>query len=147
MPAPPAPDPAQQFATLREGFDSRLAALEQRGAAVWGGPAFAGAKALGADAIAALNAGNSDIAFDRIRVATQRLERLAGEASAAALSQVEAGERALAAGQMQVARQAFELAQQIEPANTRAAAGLQRTGGLAPVLPLLADAESALAAG
>jgi len=145
--APPAPDPAQQFATLREGFDSRLAALEQRGAAVWGGPAFAGAKALGADAIAALNAGNSEIAFDRIKVATQRLERLAGEASAAALSQVEAGERALAAGQMQVARQAFELAQQIEPANSRAAAGLKRTGGLAPVLPVLAEAESALAAG
>jgi serine/threonine protein kinase/tetratricopeptide (TPR) repeat protein len=146
-PPPAAPDPAQQFATLREGFDGRLAALEQRGAAVWGGPAFAGAKALGADAVAALNAGNTEIAFDRLKVATQRLERLAGEASAAALSQVEAGERALAAGQTQVARQAFELAQQIEPDNARAAAGLKRTGGLAPVLPLLAEAESALAAG
>ena len=145
--APEAPDPVREFATLREGFDGRLAALEQRGAAVWGGPAFAGAKALGADAEAALNAGNTEIAFDRLRVATQRLERLAGEASAAALSQVEAGERALAAGQTQVARQAFELAQQIEPANSRAAAGLKRTGGLAPVLPMLADAESALAAG
>jgi tetratricopeptide (TPR) repeat protein len=145
--APPAPDPQQQFATLREAFDSRLAALEQRGAAVWGGPAFAGAKALGADAVAALDAGNTEIAFDRIKVATQRLERLAGEAPAAALSQVEAGERALAAGQTQVARQAFELAQQIEPGNARAAAGLKRTGGLAPVLPLLAEAETALAAG
>ncbi len=145
--APVAPDPAKQFATLRDGFDARLTALEQRGAAVWGGPAFAGAKALGADAEAALNAGNTEIAFDRMKVATQRLERLAGEASAAALSQVEAGERALAAGQTLVARQAFELAQQIEPANARAAAGLKRTGGLAPVLPLLADAESALAAG
>jgi serine/threonine protein kinase/tetratricopeptide (TPR) repeat protein len=145
--APAAPDPAQQFATLREGFDTRLAALEQRGAAVWGGPAFAGAKALGADAVAALNAGNTEIAFDRIKVATQRLERLAGEASAAALSQVEAGERALAAGQTPLARQAFELAQQIEPANARAVAGLKRTGALAPVLPQLAEAESALAAG
>ncbi len=144
---PAAPDPAQQFAALREGFDGRLAALEQRAAAIWGGPAFAGAKALGADAVAALNAGNTEIAFDRIKVATQRLERLAGESSAAALSQVEAGERALAAGQTQIARQAFELAQQIEPANPRAAAGLKRTGGLAPALPLLAEAETALAAG
>jgi len=145
--APAAPDPVQQFTSQREGFDSRLAALEQRGAAVWGGPAFAGAKALGADAVAALNAGNTEIALDRIKVATQRLERLAGEASAAALSQVEAGERALAGGQTQVARQAFELAQQVEPANARAAAGLKRTGGLAPALPLLAEAESAMAAG
>lgn len=145
--AAPAPDPQQQFAALREGFDTRLAALEQRAAAIWGGPAFAGAKALGADAVAALNAGNVEIAFDRIKVATQRLERLAGEAPAAALSQVEAGERALAAGQTQVARQAFELAQQIEPGNARAAAGLERSGGLAPVLPVLAEAESALAAG
>ena len=153
LPAPasqapaPAPDPQQQFVVLREGFDTRLAALEQRAAAIWGGPAFAGAKALGADAVAALNAGNVEIAFDRIKVATQRLERLAGEAPAAALSQVEAGERALAAGQTQVARQAFELAQQIEPGNARAAAGLERSGGLAPVLPVLAEAESALAAG
>ncbi len=145
--APVATDPAQQFAVLREGFEVQLAALERRSAAVWGGTAFAGAKALGADAVAALNAGNTEIAFDRVKVATQRLERLAGEASAAALSQVEAGERALAAGQMPVARQAFELAQQIEPANPRAAAGLKRTGGLAPALPLLAAAESARAAG
>ncbi|MCC6172337.1 MAG: protein kinase, partial [Gammaproteobacteria bacterium] len=145
--AAPAPDPQQQFAALREGFDTRLAALEQRAAAIWGGPAFAGAKALGADAVAALNAGNVEIAFDRIKVATQRLERLAGEAPAAALSQVEAGERALAAGQTLVARQAFELAQQIEPGNAHAVAGLERSGGLAPVLPVLAEAESALAAG
>jgi len=143
---PPPPDPQQQFEALRQAFESRLGTLEQRAAPLWGGPAFASAKALGADAVAALNAGNVEIAMDRIKVATQRLERLAGEASAAALSQVEAGERALAAGQTQVARQAFELAQQIEPANGRAAAGLKRTGGLAPVLPLLAEAESALAA-
>lgn len=145
--APAAPEPAQVFAAQQQEFDARLGELEQRGAAIWGGPAFAGAKALGADAVAALNAGNTDIALDRIKVAKQRLERLAGEAAAAAQSQVEAGERALADGQAQVARQAFELALQIEPANARAAAGLKRSGGLAPVLPLLADAETALAAG
>lgn len=141
------PDVSQQFAELRTGFDTRLAALEQRAAAVWGGAAFAGAKALGADAVAALDAGNVEIAFDRIKVATQRLERLATEAGAALQSQLEAGERAFAAGQIQVARQAFELAQQIEPGNARAGAGLARSGGLAPVLPAFAEAESALAAG
>ncbi|MCP5327059.1 MAG: protein kinase [Steroidobacteraceae bacterium] len=140
-------DVPQQFAELRTGFDTRLAALEQRAAAVWGGAAFAGAKALGTDAVAALAAGNVEIAFDRIKVATRRLERLATEAGAALQSQLEAGERALAAGQIQVARQAFELALQIEPGNARATAGLVRSGGLAPVLPAFAEAESALAAG
>ncbi len=146
-PAPAAPDPTQQFASLREDFATRLADLERRAAPLWGGVAFAGAKALGADAVAALNAGNTEIALDRIRIATQRLERLAGEAAAAAQSQVEDGERALDAGQTEVAKQAFELAQQIEPSNARAAGGLRRTGGLAPVLPQLAEAESALATG
>ena len=136
-----------QFAEQQAAFETRLRELEQRAAGVWGGPAFASAKALGADAAGAMNAGDAEVAIDRSRVALQRLERLGEAAAAAATAQVEEGLRALSSGQTEVARRAFELALQIEPGNVRARAGLGRAGGLAPLLPTLADAEAALSAG
>ena len=136
-----------RFEEQQGKFDARLRELEDRAAGVWGGPAFAAAKALGADALGAMNAGEAEIAIDRSRVALQRLERVAESAAAAAEAQVDEGMQALSAGQTEVARRAFELALQIEPGNVRARAGIGRAGGLAPVLPTLADAEAALAAG
>jgi tetratricopeptide (TPR) repeat protein len=136
-----------RFEEQQAKFDARLRELEDRAAGVWGGPAFAAAKALGADAMGAMNAGEAEIAIDRSRVALQRLERVAEAAAAAAEAQVDEGMRALSSGQTEVARRAFELALQIEPGNVRARAGIGRAGGLAPVLPTLADAEAALAAG
>ncbi len=136
-----------RFEEQQGKFDARLRELEDRAAGVWGGPAFAAAKALGADALGAMNAGEAEIAIDRSRVALQRLERVAEQAAAAAEAQVDEGMQALSTGQTEVARRAFELALQIEPANVRARAGIGRAGGLAPVLPTLADAEAALAAG
>ncbi len=141
-----APDPAQQFATQHEKFSAQLAALEARGAAVWGGPAFASAKSLGVDAVAAINAGAGEVALDRVKVATQRLDRVAAAAAATAREQREAGERALAGGELLVAQQAFGLAQRIEPDNVQARDGLERATRLAGVLPQLAEADNALAA-
>ncbi len=131
---------------LKTRFDTSLAALETRGAAVWGGPLFAAAKALAADADAARRAGNLELATDRAQTAQRRLERVAEEAKAALEAQLAEGERALAAGQTPVAQQAFALAAQIDPANAKAREGLQRAGGLDRLLPVLAEASNAATA-
>ena len=139
---------AQQRALdeMKTRFDTSLAALEARGAAVWGGPLFAAAKALAADADAARRAGNLELAKDRAETAQRRLERVAEEAKAALEAQLAEGERALAAGQTPVAQQAFTLAAQIDPANAKAREGLQRAGGLDTLLPVLTAANNAATA-
>lgn len=139
---------AQQRALdeMKTRFDASLAALEARGAAVWGGPLFAAAKALAADADAARRAGNLELAKDRAETAQRRLERVAEEAKAALEAQLAEGERALAAGQTPVAQQAFTLAAQIDPANAKAREGLQRAGGLDTLLPVLTAANNAATA-
>lgn len=139
---------AQQRALdeLKTRFDASLAALEVRGAAVWGGPLFAAAKALAADADAARRAGNLELAKDRAETAQRRLDRVADEAKAALEAQLAEGERALAAGQTPVAQQAFALAAQIEPANAKAREGLQRAGALDTLLPVLTAANNAATA-
>lgn len=148
--ATPAPDVAQQRAArqreieaIQQRFATRLAELEQRGAGIWGGPLFAAAKALAADADAARRAGDLELAQDRAATAERRLERVATGAKAALEAQLAEGERALAAGQSATALQAFELALRIEPGNAAATTGRQRAGGLDSLLPLIADADNA----
>jgi len=68
------------------------------------------------------------------------VERKAAQAHAA---QIDAGERALAAGQQELARQAFEFARRIDPNSTRARDNLRRAQNLSSLLPLLADAQNA----
>ena len=136
---------AQRFAALQPEFQIALERLEARGAAVWGGPAFASAKALGRDAQAALDTGNADLALDRISTANRRLSKITADAPIALKTQLELGDRALAAGQVSAAQQAFALALMIDPADTAARAGSQRTGGLDAVLPDLVAADNALA--
>ncbi len=136
----------KRFAEGQAAYETALGSLEDRAAGVWGGAAFASAKSLGADAAAAMEAGNTEIALDRIKVARQRLDRLGAQAAEASASQVDAGDRALLAGQTDVARQAFELALRVDPASAAAKAGLKRVGGLASVLPTLTAAENALRA-
>jgi tetratricopeptide (TPR) repeat protein len=61
-------------------------------------------------------------------------------------TQLATGDRALAAGQAELSRQAYESARRIDPNNRRATEGLQRVRSLGGVLPLLADGENAEAA-
>jgi eukaryotic-like serine/threonine-protein kinase len=133
----------REIEAIQQRFTTRLAELEQRGAGIWGGPLFAAAKALAADADAARRAGDLELAQDRAATAERRLERVAAEAKVALEAQLAEGERALAAGQSASALQAFELALRIEPGNAAATTGRQRAGGLDSLLPLLADADNA----
>jgi tetratricopeptide (TPR) repeat protein len=130
----------------RSAFDQRLAALEARGAGVWGGSDFASAKSRAAESIGAHDAGSLNLAEKRLDEALNLLANVEAHTSQALAAQLTAGDQALAAGQGEVARQAYESAKQIDPGNKRATDGLQRVRNLGGVLPLLADGENAEAA-
>jgi tetratricopeptide (TPR) repeat protein len=127
----------------RESFDRQLAALEVRGAGVWGGEDFALAKTLAAESIGAHDAGNIPMAENRLGQAHALLERVQQAAPQALAAQIAAGEHAVAAGQQELALQAFDLARRIDPTDRRIAAGERRAHGLNGLLPLLAAARNA----
>jgi tetratricopeptide (TPR) repeat protein len=131
---------------MRQAFDNRLAALEARGAGVWGGREFAMAKTRAAEAVGARDAGNPRMAQERLAAAMKLLDTVESKAPQALSAQVAAGEKALGAGQQEVAGQAFDLARRISPTDRRVSDGQHRAQNLNAVLPLLADAQNAEAA-
>lgn len=133
----------KRFEQDRASFDRRLAALEERGAGVWGGADFAEAKTLSAESIGAHDAGNLPIAENRLQQASERLDRVEADAPRALAAQLAIAERALAAGHQELALQAFNLAHRIDPGNHRVQAGERRARRLNGLLPLLAAARNA----
>ncbi len=133
----------QHLRAMRQTFDSKLAALEARGAGVWGGREFATAKTRAAESVGAHDAGNSRLAQERLTSALKLLDTVESKAPQALTQQVAAGEKALVTGQQEVAGQAFELARRINPSDRRASDGQHRAQSLNAVLPLLADAQNA----
>jgi tetratricopeptide (TPR) repeat protein len=135
--------PEAMFQSAREHFDSRLAALETRGAGVWGGPEFGLAKMRAAESVGAHDAGNTQMAELRLADASKLLDQVDSKAGPALAAQIAAGQKALAAGQEGLANQAFELAKRIDPNDKRIAEGQRHTHNLNGVLPLLADGQNA----
>ncbi|HEY6926270.1 MAG TPA: protein kinase [Steroidobacteraceae bacterium] len=127
----------------RENFDRRLAELETRGAGIWGGPEFAMAKMRAAESVGARDAGNLKVAQQRLADASRLLDEVEGRASQAFAAQLAAGQKALSAGQPELAKEAFDLAKRIDPNDRRIAEGQRHTTNLSGVLPLLADAQNA----
>lgn len=137
-------DAAQQsFNTARASINSRLASLEKRGAGIWGGREFSDARMLSAEAVGARDAGDLSLAQVRLNAASQLLDKVERRIPQALAAQLEAGQKALAAGQAELATQAFDLARRISPTDVRVAGGMRRVRSLSGVLPLLADAENA----
>jgi tetratricopeptide (TPR) repeat protein len=136
----------QRLREMRQTFDTRLAALETRGAGAWGGREFATAKIRAAESVGAHDAGNPRVAQERLVVAMKVLDTVESKAPQAFSTQVTAGEKALGAGQQEVAGQAFDLARRINPTDRRATDGQRRAQNLNALLPLLADAQNAEAA-
>ena len=130
----------------RAEFDRRQAALEVRGAESWGRTDFAAASGRVAESVGAHDAGNLALARQRLREASLLLDAVEHAAPAALAAQLDAGNRALTAGQQDLAAQAFDLAHRIDPQDARAVAGQARSQRLGGVLPLLADAQSAQSA-
>jgi tetratricopeptide (TPR) repeat protein len=145
---PPATDALANSAeaklqATREHFDRRLAALETRGAGIWGGPEFAMAKTRAAESVGAHDAGNVKMAQERLADASRLLDEVESRAKPALDAQIAEGQRALAAGQQEIANQAFDLAKRIDPNDRRIVDGERHTHNLNGVLPLLADAQNA----
>lgn len=132
-----------EFEQAHERYRTLLEELETQGAGIWGGATFAAAKSLGAMASDAEAARDWALALDRIGVANQRLSRIAEERPQALARQLREGDAALEGGRLELARQAFELAQRIDPDNAEAGRGLARVVALGPVLPALVAAETA----
>lgn len=142
-PAAAARDLEERFETMRKSFDTRFAALQARGAGSWGGSDFATAEMRAAESAGALDAGNPQLAIERLTVAGQLLDQVEAHASQALAEQLAAGDKALSSGQQEVAAQAFALAKRIDPNDARATEGLRRTQSVSGILPLLADAQNA----
>ena len=136
-------DAAAKLQSARENFDGRLAALETRGAGVWGGPEFGLAKSRAAESVGAHDAGNIQMAQERLSDASRLLDEVESKAPQALAAQLVAGQKALAAGQEELANQAFDLARRIDPNDKRIAEGQRHTHNLNGVLPLLADGQNA----
>lgn len=130
-----------------DALDARLLSLEQRGAAVWGGPEFAAARSLASEARIAADMPDVPLALDTAKRGSDLATALDQRADKALADQLQAGEAALVAGQAEPARQAFTLASQIDPTNAPAKTGLGRADALEKSLPVLADAANAEAAG
>ncbi len=147
---PATPNDRERVAELLAESDAlakRVAALDQRGAALWGGEPFARAKATSAEIAGAIEQPDlpaAAIALDSLRKLVAKIE---SEAPAALEAQLAAASRALAAGDVAVARQAFDTARGISPSDARIAAGITQLEQLIAVAPLLADAETAAASG
>jgi tetratricopeptide (TPR) repeat protein len=136
-------DAAAKLQSARENFDRRLAALETRRAGVWGGPEFGLAKSRAAESVGAHDAGNIQMAQERLTDASRLLDEVESKAPQALAAQLAAGQKALAAGQEELANQAFDLARRIDPNDKRIAEGQRHTHNLNGVLPLLADGQNA----
>jgi len=130
----------------RAQFDRRQAALQARGAESWGGTDFAAASDRAAESVGARDAGNLALARQRLSEAALLLDTVEQAAPAALAAQLDVGNRALNAGQQDLAAQAFDLAHRIDPKDPRALAGQARSQRLVGVPPLIADAQSAQAA-
>jgi eukaryotic-like serine/threonine-protein kinase len=128
-------------------FDSELASLDSRAAAVWGGSDFANAKRLGSRAEHAYTAGYLALSRQWLNEATRQLARVEHAAPAALAAQLAAGDRALAEGRTQAAAQAYQLARRIDPRNERAALGQAEVRSRGDVGPLLSAARRAQSAG
>jgi tetratricopeptide (TPR) repeat protein len=139
----PAAAPNATLEADRARFDRRLTVLETRGAGVWGGANFATAKTRAAEAVGASDAGSLALAQQRLAEGSRLLDAVERAAPAALAAQLSAGDRALAAGQQELALQAYDLAARIDPRDERAAAGQGRARRLSGVLPLIADAQNA----
>ena len=135
--------PESKFDAARATFDRHLATLETRGAGVWGGPEFGLAKNRAAESVGAHDAGNTQMAQERLADASTLLDHVESKAPQALADQIAAGQKALAAGQEQLANQAFDLARRIDPNDKRIAEGQRHTHNLNGVLPLLADGQNA----
>jgi hypothetical protein len=145
--AAPAEDPAKVLEALQAGITRRLANIESRAAAAWGGAEFAAVKKAAEAAAAKAALGDVAAATADYTAIGKRLAQVESRAPAALAERLKAGAAALEAGKPAAARSAFELALRIDASNDVATAGMQRAQAIETAMPLNAQAANALTAG
>jgi tetratricopeptide (TPR) repeat protein len=138
---------AEELATQHAALAKRLQDLDARAAAQWGGEQFAAARRSLDEIGGMLERKNIAAAQEPTVELEKSLAAIEARVPEALAAQLAEGKRALAAGEFENARQAYDNSLKIEPGNTEATEGLGKVSAASGVVPTLADAENAERAG
>ena len=138
---------ADELATQHEALAKRVQDLDARAAAQWGGEEFAAARRSLEEIGGMLERKNIEGAQAPTVALEKSLTAIEARVPEALAAQLAEGKRALAAGELENARQAYDNSLKIEPGNTEATEGLGKVATASGVVPTLADAENAERAG
>jgi tetratricopeptide (TPR) repeat protein len=137
---------AEELVSRHIALTERLKLLDERAGALWGGEQFAAARKAVDDIGGNLERRNFDAAPEALTALQASLDAIEARVPEALAAQMTAGQRALAEGEFENARHAFETALRIEPGNNEATEWLGKVAAASGVMPTLADAENAEAA-
>jgi serine/threonine protein kinase/tetratricopeptide (TPR) repeat protein len=154
MPMPASPTASDEAAEKRAeelvsqhiALTERLKLLDERAGAQWGGEQYAAARKAIDDIGGNLERRNFDEAPAALAALQASLDAIEARVPEALAAQLTAGQLALAQGEFENARHAFETALRIEPGNNEASEWLGKVAAASGVMPTLADAENAEAA-
>jgi len=138
---------AEELTAKHGDLAKRVTELDSRAAALWGGAEFAAARKSLDDIGGQLERQKYDAAQAPLTTLEQTLTDIEAKIPAAIAQQNAEGKRALAAGEFENARQAYDTTLKIEPGNNEATEGLGKVAAASGALPTLADAENAENAG
>jgi tetratricopeptide (TPR) repeat protein len=134
---------AEELTDMHAELGKRLQDLDSRAAAQWGGEQFAAARQSLDDIGGMLERRKYENAPAPLAQLQKSLDEIEARVPEALKAQMTDGKRALAAGEFENARHAFETALKIEPGNNEAVEWLGKVSAASGVLPTLADAETA----
>jgi tetratricopeptide (TPR) repeat protein len=138
---------AEELATRHTELSKRVLELDSRAAAQWGGAEFAAARKSLDDIGGMLERRRYEGAPEPLAELEKALDAIDARVPEVLTAQIAEGKRALGAGEFENARQAFDTALKIDPANNEASEWLGKVAAASGVVPTLADAENAEAAG
>jgi len=134
---------AEELTEKHSELGKRVADLDSRAAAQWGGADFAAARKSFDEVGGMLERRQYEAAQAPTTALEKSLTEIESRLPAALAAQNSEGKRALTAGEFENSRQAFQTALKIEPGNNEATDGLAKVAAASGVVPTLADAENA----
>jgi eukaryotic-like serine/threonine-protein kinase len=137
---------AEELASKHTELSKRVLELDSRAAAQWGGADFAAARKSLDEVGGMLERRKYEAAPAPLAELEKSLDAIEARVPEALTAQLNEGKRALAAGEFENARQAFDTALKIEPGNQEVTEWVGKLAAASGVVPTLADAENAEAA-